>query len=105
MVLISQAAEALWVGTWCQDVPRGTALTPLRPAKWSHSLFQNGSVTVTMGNGGAAEHLKKQSFSPHHRFGYTPIFQPWETGKSNRMGVFSVLVLPSVMGHKMMHDI
>ncbi|KAM7403690.1 hypothetical protein PAMA_004230 [Pampus argenteus] len=45
----------------CQYVPGETALTPLRPAKRGHSLSQNASVTVTVGNVGATEHLRKQS--------------------------------------------
>lgn len=62
------------VGTRCQDVPGETALTPSRPAKRGHSLSQNASVTVTVGNGGATEHVRKQSFLPRRRYGNAPIF-------------------------------
>jgi len=74
------AAAALRVGTRCQDVPGGTALTPPRPARRGHSLSQNASVPVTVGNGGATGTSEKTIlFRPHCCYGNAPIFVPRET--------------------------
>lgn len=73
-VVLIRRLQRCGLGTRCQDVPGETALTPSRPAKRGHSLSQNASVTVTVGNGGATEHLRKQSFLPHCRYGNAPIF-------------------------------
>lgn len=76
LVLIRQMQQHCGFGNRCQDVPGEMALTPLRPAKSSRSLLQNGSVTVTVGSGGPTEHLRKQSSSPCHLQEHRPGSQP-----------------------------